>query len=705
MSVKSTYQLDNIRNIGFIAHIDAGKTTVTERVLFYTGVVYHMGEVHEGTATMDWMEQERERGITITSAATTCHWNNHRINIIDTPGHVDFSVEVVRSLRVLDGAIVIFCGVAGVEAQSEAVWHQADEFHVPRIAFVNKMDRLGADFFNVLDVIKVKLSTNAFPIQIPIVDKENFLGMVDLLSNNAYIYDKDPLGIDFTVVDLTDTRISNEVKTNAKIWREKLIEKLSEFDEELMKKYLEEEPISKDDLIPIIRRTTINSQFVPVLCGAALRNKCIQPLIDAVVDFLPSPADVPPIEGGVPGSNQKHKVVADIDKPFAALAFKNQVNPYTGKFTYVRAYSGKVKKGDFVLDVNTGKKERITRILQMHANRSTNKDEFLAGEICALAGLRKAKSGDSITDVDHPVLLEKIRFPEPVISIVVEPRTREDEESFEEVLPNLLDEDPTYVVKKSEDTGQTLIYGMGELHLEILVDRLRREFGVEVNVGNPRVTYKETVTAPVQGEAAFERKIADHGNYAYLKLQIEPFEGPFDDPSVRMLFENKVPQDIIPNKFLTAIQSGIMETSESGPVTGNKVENIRVSLIGGLAHPVDSTEFAFKAAASLAFTSALKKAEMALLEPIMRLHIVALEENMGSIINDLTSRRGKIIEIQDRENVKIILGEVPLSESIGYATGLRSISQGRASYSMEFLRYEKVPEHISQKIIEKLRGY
>lgn len=703
--MKSSYQLDKIRNIGFIAHIDAGKTTVTERVLFYTGTVYSMGEVHEGTATMDWMEQEKERGITITSAATTCYWNDHRINIIDTPGHVDFSVEVVRSLRVLDGAVVIFCGVAGVEAQSEAVWHQADEFHVPRIAFVNKMDRLGADFYNVLDMIKVKLSPNAFPIQIPIFDKESFLGMVDLLSNKAYIYDKDPLGIDFTISDLTDSRISGETQKSARLYRDNLLEKLSEFDEDLMKKYLEEEPISKSDLIPVIRRATINSQFIPVLCGAALRNKGIQPLIDSVVDFLPSPTEVPPIEGVVPGSNQKHKIVADIDKPFAALAFKNQVNPYTGKFTYVRAYSGRVKKGDFVLNVNTGKKERITRILQMHANRSTNKDELLAGEICALAGLREAKSGDTITDIDHPVLLEKIRFPEPVISIVVEPRTRESEESLEESLPGLLDEDPTYIVKKDEDTGQTLIYGMGELHLEILVDRLRREFGVDVNVGKPRVTYKETVTTPVQGEAKFERKIADHGQYAHVKLQVEPFEGPFDEPSVRIAFENKVSDDIIPHKFLPAIYSGIIETSESGPLTGNKVENLRVSLIGGSSNPVDSTELAFKAASSMAFNNALQKADMALLEPIMRLHIVALEENMGNIINDLTSRRGKVIEIQDRENVKIILGEVPLSEALGYATSLRSISQGRASYSMEFLRYDKVPENISKKIIEKLLGY
>jgi elongation factor G len=705
MSTKSSYQLDKIRNIGFVAHIDAGKTTVTERVLFYTGVVYHMGEVHEGTATMDWMEQEKERGITITSAATTCYWNNHRINIIDTPGHVDFSVEVVRSLRVLDGAVVIFCGVAGVEAQSEAVWHQADEFHVPRIAFINKMDRIGADFYNVLNMIKIKLSTNAFPIQVPIVDKENFLGIVDLIHNKAYIYDQDPLGLDFTEASITDSRISSEVRSNAKYYREKLIEKLAEFDENLMKKFLEDEAISAKDLIPVIRLKTINSQFVPVLCGAALRNKGIQPLLNSIVDFLPSPYEVPPIEGVVPGSNQKDKIIADIEKPFAGLAFKNQVNPYTGKFTYVRAYSGKVKKGDFVLNVNSGKKERIKRILQMHANRSTNKNELLAGEICAVAGLHKTKSGDSITDIDHPVLLEKIRFPEPVISIAVEPRTWEDEKSLESSLASLLDEDPTYQIKKDEDTGQTLIYGMGELHLEILVDRLRREFDVDVNVGKPRVTYKETVTIPLEGEAKFERKIAEHGNYAHVKLKVEPFNGPFDDPAVRILFESKVEDDIIPHKFLPVIKSGIVETAESGPLTGNKVENIQVSLIGGSSHPVDSTEFAFKIAASIAFTNALQKAEMALLEPIMRLHIVTPEENMGGIINDLTGRRGKIMEIQDREKIKIIFGEVPLSEALGYATSLRSVSQGRATYSMEFLKYDKVPPNISQKIIEKLRGY
>jgi len=704
------YPLEKIRNIGLIAHIDAGKTTVTERILFYTGILHHMGEVHDGTATMDWMIQEKERGITITSAATTCYWKNHRINIIDTPGHVDFTVEVERSLRILDGAVVIFCGVAGVEPQSETVWHQADKYHIPRLAFVNKLDRIGADFSYAVETIKSKLQPNSFPIQLPIMDGEDFLGVINLIDNKAYIFDKDELGIDYTVCNIANENvkgISSQQKELAKSYRTQLIEKVAEYDEAILKRYLDGKKISEEDLITSIRKLTLSCDFVPVLCGSALKNKGIQLLINAIVDFLPSPIDVPGIEATIPDSKDKKKIIVDETLPFAALAFKNQVNPYVGKLTYLRAYSGKINKGDYVLNVNTGRKERITRILQMHSNKSINKKALYAGEICAVAGLNNTASGDSIVELGNPVLLEKIAFAEPVMSIAIEPKTKVDEENLEITLPRLFDEDPTYHIKKDKETGQTLISGMGELHLEILIDRLRREFKVDVNVGKPRVNYKETIINCAEADGILNRKIGEHGQYGHVKLRIEPYSdnSRIEKSKYKIYFENISSEDEIPKHFLDAIKAGVIESAQSGVLTGNKVENIKVIVTGGSFSPVDSSELAFKIAGSIAFTNALRKAKSILLEPIMNINIVTPEEYLGSVINDLNSRRGKIIEVSDKESIKIVNGYVPLSETFGYATNLRSVSQGRASYSMEFFEYEKVPENISDKIIKKMRGY
>ncbi|MCK4357652.1 MAG: elongation factor G [Candidatus Cloacimonetes bacterium] len=704
------YPLERIRNIGLIAHIDAGKTTVTERILYYTGILHQMGEVHDGTATMDWMIQEKERGITITSAATTCYWKNHRINIIDTPGHVDFTVEVERSLRVLDGAVVIFCGVAGVEPQSETVWHQADRYNIPRLAFVNKLDRVGADFTYAVETIKSKLHPNSFPVQLPIMDGEDFLGVVSLIDKKAYIFDKDDLGIQFTIRQIAsenDERISLELRDLVKNYSNQLIEKIAEYDETILQKFLDDDEISEKDLIASVRKLTLNCDFVPILCGSALKNKGIQLLINAIVDFLPSPIDVPGIEAAIPNSKNKKKIIVDETLPFAALAFKNQVNPYVGKLTYLRAYSGKINRGDYVLNVNTGKKERITRILQMHSNKSINKEALYAGEICAVAGLSNTSSGDSIVQLDSPVLLEKIAFAEPVMSIAIEPKTKIDEESLEITLPRLFDEDPTYHIKKDKETGQTLISGMGELHLEILIDRLKREFKVDVNVGKPRVNYKETIIDSVEAEGILDRKVGEHGQYGHVKLRIEPYSTnrQMGNSKNMIYFEDISSEEEIPKHYINAIKSGIFESSESGVLTGNKVEDVKAIITGGSFNPVDSSELAFKIAGSIAFINALRKAKSILLEPIMNINIVTPEEYLGNVINDLNGRRGKIIEVSDKESIKIINGYVPLSETFGYATNLRSVSQGRASYSMEFFKYEKVPENISIKIIERMRGY
>ncbi len=699
------YALENIRNIGLIAHIDAGKTTVTERILFYTGIVHQMGEVHEGTATMDWMVQEKERGITITSAAITCFWKDNRINIIDTPGHVDFTVEVERSLRVLDGAVVIFCGVGGVEPQSETVWHQADRYHVPRIAFINKLDRIGADFDYAVKTIKTKLQPNAVPVQLPIIYQDEFIGIVSLVNQNAYIYDKDDVGLEFSTVSLDDERISPELIENIAKSRTKLIEKLAEFDEVLLQKYIDEEEITEEDIDESLRKVTLSCEFVPIFCGAALRNRGIQPLIDAIVRYLPSPLDVPEVDGVDPRTGEEKKIKVDEALPFSSLAFKIQVNPYVGKLTYLRAYSGKINKGDHVLNVNAGKKERITRIMHMHANKSVNVDSISAGEISAVAGLNETVSGDSITALHNPVLLESINFADPVMSIAIEPKTKDDQENLKDTLPRLLEEDPTYIITEDKDTGQTLIYGMGELHLDILVDRLKREFKISVNVGKPRVNYKETIISEADGEAKLERNIGGHGQFAKVKLHIEPYSSKFEDSKHKILIENNSSEEEISKDFIQAVKSGILESALSGPLTGNRMENIKVLITGGSFSPVDSSEIAFKIAGSMAFSQALRNAKFALLEPIMNITIITPEEYMGNVINDLNSRRGKILEVKDKDSIKILSGLVPLSETFGYTTSLRSASQGRASYSMEFKEYEMVPENISNQIINKMRGY
>ncbi|MDP8226195.1 MAG: elongation factor G [Candidatus Celaenobacter polaris] len=699
------YALENIRNIGLIAHIDAGKTTVTERILFYTGIVHQMGEVHEGTATMDWMVQEKERGITITSAAITCFWKDNRINIIDTPGHVDFTVEVERSLRVLDGAVVIFCGVGGVEPQSETVWHQADRYHVPRIAFINKLDRVGSDFDYTVKTIRTKLQPNAVPVQLPIIYQDEFIGIISLVNQNAYIYDQDDMGLEFSTVSLDDERISPELIENVAERRTKLIEKLAEFDEVLFQKYIDEEEITEEDIDDSLRKVTLSCEFVPILCGAALRNKGIQLLIDAIVKYLPSPIDVPEINGVDPRTGEEKKIKVDESLPFSSLAFKIQVNPYVGKLTYLRAYSGKINKGDHVLNVNTGKKERITRIMHMHANKSINVDSISAGEISAVAGLNETVSGDSITALNNPVLLERINFADPVMSVAIEPKTKADQENLKDTLPRLLEEDPTYIIIEDKDTGQTLIYGMGELHLDILVDRLKREFKINVNVGKPRVNYKETILNGADGEAKFERNIGGHGQYAKVKLHIEHYNDEFEESRYKIQIENNAAEEDIPKEFIRAVKAGIMESAQSGPLTGNRVENIKVLITGGLFNPVDSSEIAFKIAGSMAFSQALRHAKFALLEPIMNITIITPEVYMGNVINDLNSRRGKILEVKDKDSIKILSGLVPLSETFGYTTALRSASQGRASFSMEFKEYAMVPENISNQIINKMCGY
>ena len=703
---KRDYPLKDIRNMGLVAHIDAGKTTVTERILYYTGIVHQMGEVHEGSATMDWMEQEKERGITITSAATTCYWQGNRINIIDTPGHVDFTVEVERSLRVLDGAVVIFCGVAGVEPQSETVWHQADHYEIPRIAFINKLDRTGADFLYAVDSIKTKLKPNTHPIQLPVFVDDNFWGVFDLVDWKAIIYDKDDFGIKYSVCEPENCQlIKEEDLTRAKEFRSILIEKIADYDENILNKFLKEEKIETAEIIKAIRKATLSNEFVPVLCGSALKNKGIQPLLKAIVDYLPSPIEVPPIIASPPDSDKEKKIRADESLPFAALAFKSQVDSYVGKLTYLRAYSGKINKGDFVLNVNTGKSERITRILHIHADKKVNVDTLRAGEIGAVVGLHDTSSGDSITEKKHPVVLERIPFAEPVMSIVIEPKRAVDEQKIEKVLPDLLDEDPTYHVKEDKETGQMIISGMGELHLEILIDRLKREYDVEVNVGKPHVNFKETIKGSVKSKGILKRTVNGKGQFAEVELFLEHYKVDSESSASKVWFKNETSEEEIPNHYIRAVEAGVKESALSGLLTGNKVEDIKITVIGGSYSEVDSSEIAFKIASAKAFTEALKKANLILLEPIMSISILTPEDYLGRVINDLNGRRGKVNKIDEKDSIKIVNGIVPLRETFGYSTSLRSVSQGRASYSMEFKHYEQVPENISKKITKKLRGY
>ena len=689
------FPLQRVRNIGIMAHIDAGKTTTTERILFYTGKTYRMGEVDEGAAVMDWMEQEKERGITITSAATTCYWQEHQINIIDTPGHVDFTAEVERSLRVLDGAIVILCGVGGVEPQSETVWRQADKYRVPRIAFVNKMDRVGADYENALLMMRSRLGANAVAIQVPVGQGEMFAGIIDLIEMNYRIYQEETLGATFE-----DHPIPESFRELARKKREGLLESLSDYDDKLMENFLNEKPIEPVDIKKALRKACLDAKIVPVLCGAAFKNKGVQKLLDAVVDFLPSPLDLPAVRGIDPESGKTEIREVSEDEPFSALAFKIVSDPFVGRLTYLRVYSGRVKVGTTVLNSNTGEKLRLTRLLMMHANQRGEIGEIFTGDIAAAVGLKNTSTGNTLCDRKHPIILEKMDFPEPVVSVAIEPKTKLDQDKLSESLSKLADEDPTFKVSLNEETGQTIISGMGELHLEILITRLLREFRVKANVGKPQVAYKETISIPVESEGKFIRQSGGKGQYGHVKIRLEPL--PKDE---KFVFEKEIKSGIIPREFFPAIEKGIKEAMENGVLAGYPMINIKVTLYDGSYHEVDSTELAFKISASMAFHDGARKALPKLLEPMMEVEVIVPEEYMGDVIGDLNARRGNILGIHPRTDAQVISALVPLSEMFGYATRLRSITQGRALFSMEFSRYEEMPENISEKILTKARGY
>ncbi|MDO8513320.1 MAG: elongation factor G [bacterium] len=690
------YPLEKTRNIGIIAHIDAGKTTVTERILYYTGVTYKIGEVHEGEAVMDWMEQERERGITITSAATTCFWapsqdkeNMHRFNIIDTPGHIDFTVEVQRSLRVLDGAVVVFDGVAGVEPQSETVWRQADKFNVPRICFINKLDRTGADFIKSYNSILTRLGANAVPIQIPIGLEDKMEGVIDLIQMKGYVW-TDKLGADYKEIE-----IPANLKDEAESWRETLVEKISETDDGLMEKYLEGKEIPADEIIPALRRAVIANKIFPVLAGTALKNKGIQTLLDAVIYYLPSPVEVPPLTGIKPKTGEVVERRPSDDEPFSALAFKVASDPFVGTLTFFRVYSGTLKAGSYVANATKGEKERIGRIVRLHANHREDVEDVYSGDIAAAVGLKYTTTGDTLCAENNPVILEAIEFPEPVISIAIEPKTKADQEKMGLALQRLAAEDPTFRIKTESETNQTLIEGMGELHLDIIVDRMKREFKVEANVGQPQVAYKETIKNSAKAEGKFIRQTGGRGQYGHVWLQIEPAE-----KGTGYEFVNKIVGGTIPREYIPAVDKGAKEALERGILAGYPVIDTKVTLYDGSFHEVDSSEMAFQIAGSMAVQDAAKKAVLALLEPVVKAEVITPEEFMGSVVGDINSKRGKISTIEDRANAKVIDALVPLGEMFGYATQLRSMSQGRASYTMEFAHYEEVPAHIAQIIIE-----
>ncbi|ABB14098.1 MULTISPECIES: elongation factor G [Carboxydothermus] len=687
------YPLERTRNIGIMAHIDAGKTTTTERILFYTGKVHKMGEVHDGAATMDWMVQEQERGITITSAATTCFWKNHRINIIDTPGHVDFTVEVERSLRVLDGAVAIFCAVGGVEPQSETVWRQADKYGVPRIAYVNKMDRMGANFFEVVRQIKERLGANPVPIQLPIGNEDTFQGVIDLIENKAIIY-TDDLG-----TQLAEAEIPAEMLDLVAEYREKVMEAAAEADEELMLKYLDGEELTPEEIRAGLRKATIAVKVVPVLCGSSFKNKGVQPLLDAIVYYLPSPVDIPAVRGINPETGDEDFRKASDSEPFAALAFKIMADPYVGKLTFFRVYSGVLKAGSYVLNSTKGKKERIGRLLRMHANHREEIDEVCSGDIAAAVGLKDTHTGDTICDEKHPIVLESMEFPEPVINVAIEPKTKQDQEKMSIALQRLAEEDPTFKMWTDQETGQTIIAGMGELHLEIIVDRLMREFKVEANVGKPQVAYKETVRGTAKAEGKYIRQTGGRGQYGHVWIEIEPLE-----PGKGYEFVNKIVGGVIPKEYIPAVDAGVREALESGVLAGYPVIDVRVTLFDGSFHEVDSSEMAFKIAGSMAAKQAVLKANPVLLEPIMKVEVVVPEEYMGEVIGDLNSRRGRIEGMEARNNMQVVRGYVPLAEMFGYATDLRSKTQGRGTYTMHFSHYEEVPKNLADQIIQKRQG-
>ena len=681
------FSLEKTRNIGIMAHIDAGKTTTTERILFYTGKTHKIGETHDGSATMDWMEQEQERGITITSAATTAQWKDTRINIIDTPGHVDFTVEVERSLRVLDGAVTVLCAKGGVEPQSETVWRQAEKYGVPRIVFVNKMDIMGADFFRVVGMVKDRLKANAVPIQLPIGAEDSFVGIVDLVEMKAEVY-KDDLGKEIEITD-----IPAELMDQATEWHEKMMEAVAEADEDLMMKFLEGEEITKDEVKAAIRRMTIEGRLVPVLCGSAYRNKGVQMLLDAVVDYMPSPLDIPAIKGVVPGTEKEEERPADDKGPFAALAFKIMADPFVGKLAFFRVYSGMLKSGSYVYNSTKGKKERIGRILQMHANRREEIEEVYSGDIAAAVGLKDTTTGDTLCDEKHEIVLESMEFPDPVIEIAIEPKTKAGQEKMGIALAKLAEEDPTFKTYTNEETGQTIIAGMGELHLEIIVDRLLREFKVEANVGKPQVSYKETITKTADVDHKYAKQSGGRGQYGHVKIKIYPRE-----PGEGFEFKNAIVGGAIPKEYIPKIEEGIREAMNNGPIAGYQVVDVGVELYDGSYHEVDSSEMAFKIAASMAFREAAKKADPVLLEPVFKVEVTVPEEYMGDVIGDISSRRGRIEGSDMNAGAVAIRGMVPLSEMFGYATDLRSKTQGRGVYVMQFDHFEKLPDSLLDKI-------
>jgi elongation factor G len=687
------YPLDKTRNIGIAAHIDAGKTTVTERILFYSGKVHRMGEVHEGSAVMDWMDQERERGITITSAATTCDWKDHRINIIDTPGHVDFTVEVERSLRVLDGVVAVFCAVGGVEPQSETVWRQADRYSIPRLAFVNKMDRVGSDFLNVVQMIRTKLKANAMPVQLPIGEGEDFTGIIDLVSMKAYTYDTEDLGATYR-----EDVIPEDLLVSCEMAREELLEEIADYDEEIVHHVVDGADVSVETIRKALRKAVLDAALVPVLCGSAFKNKGVQHLLNAVVDLLPNPMDVPPVKGVNPFSKLEEERAADPKAPFAALVFKVMTDPYVGLLHYIRVYSGTIKTGTHVVNASNKKKERFGRVLLMHANKREELSEISAGDIVAVVGLKHSSTGDTLCDTRHPLMLEMMNFPEPVISVAIEPKTKADELKLSEALGRLSNEDPTFLVKVDQDTGQTLISGMGELHLEILVDRMLREFSVHANVGRPIVAFKETITKKTRSEGRFVRQSGGRGQYGHVIIEIEP------NPGGGFEFETRMRGVSVPKQYVPYVEDGIRQALASGPVNGCPMVDVKVILIDGSAHEVDSSELAFRVAGSMAFNDGVRKAGPVLLEPVMDVEVVLPTEYVGDVMSDLNMRRGKVEGMSQRADTQVISARAPLSDMFGYATALRSLTQGRAIYSMQFSHYDQVPGSMVAELQGRVRG-
>jgi elongation factor G len=686
--------IEKVRNIGIMAHIDAGKTTTTERILYYTGRLHRIGEVHDGAATMDWMEQEKERGITITSAATTTHWRDHQINIIDTPGHVDFTAEVERSLRVLDGAIALFCAVGGVEPQSETVWRQADKYAVPRIAFINKMDRTGADFYHAVDMIRERLGANAIPINLPIGEGDMFAGVVDLISNKAIMYHEETLGMSFEAIE-----IPHDLQEISTKYRTQMLEAVSDVDDTLLEKYLEGKEISEKEIQDVLRQATIQSKIIPVLCGASFKNKGVQALLDAVVDFLPAPSDNPVVEAHHVGINDTVQIKTEASGNFAALAFKLMTDPYVGKLTFFRVYSGTLNAGSYIYNSISEKKERISRLLRMHANHREEVDSVRAGDIAAAVGLKFTRTGDTLCSEDDPVIMERITFPEPVIQIAIEPKTKADQDKLSDALVKLADEDPTFRINIDEETSQTLISGMGELHLEIIVDRMKREFKVEANVGKPQVAYRETITQTVQAEGKFVRQSGGRGKFGHVWLEVSP-----NEPGKGFEFVNAIIGGVVPKEYIPAVSAGCQEAMRNGVIAGFPMVDVKVKLYDGSYHEVDSDEISFKVAGSMGFKEGARKAKPVLLEPMMSVEVISPEEYLGDVMGDLNSRRGRIEGFNARKDAQVIKAMVPLSEMFGYATVLRSMTQGRAIYTMQFSHYSEVPKSIAEEIAEKTAG-